>query len=471
MARFRFSEALRIGTLLILIVGVGLLATGCGSKKVTTTKKVNVRIWRINQDKDPIKDMIKEFQKAYPQTVITYKKKSAQDYELESLKSLAARQGPDIWSIPDDWLWDHKDRVSPLPDTFFQNEKKQGPTPEAAIKELYPAGIVQQLTDTDGKVYGLPSTVDVLRLYVNTDMLATAVTEYRKAQGNNLNEAAYAEVRQLFKNPPATWNDVLKQTKYLTQRNGTQVTRSAIALGTADNIPNSADILQLLMLQNGAKIVSTDRRNALFHIPDTTPSGGQVRPGQNALEFYTSFSNPNKENYTWSPSMPQALDAFGQGKVAMVVAFADFGKLLKIKYPKFNFTVTTVPQITIEPLQTPVNLVRFSVETVTKTADSQGISFAFLKKYTDRPIVAAYAKQQGLTSPFLKDVKDKKEFPYYQIMTGTAVYKRNRTLFDAAFRQMIIDASQNGVAADKALDAGAEEVNVLLKDAREDEDQ
>src|SRR5690606_30960030 len=143
-------------------------------------------------------------------------------------------------------------------------------------------------------------------------------------------DAVIQPVRRLLEKAPATWSELLEQAKYINRRNGDTVLRSAVALGTADNIDHSNDILQLLMLQNGAKLVSDDRKNPLFHVPTSTPTGGQVRPGEKALDFYASFADPTKENYSWNPSMPQALDAFTQGRVAMVIAYSDFGRKLAV---------------------------------------------------------------------------------------------------------------------------------------------
>jgi ABC-type glycerol-3-phosphate transport system substrate-binding protein len=250
--------------------------------------------------------------------------------------------------------------------------------------------------------------------------------------------------------------------KYITKLEGNTVIRSTIAFGTADNVSQSSNILSLLMLQNGAKVVSTDRKNALFHIPTTTPSGLRVSPGELALDFFTSFSNPLRVSYTWNASMPQDIDAFGQGRVAMVVAFSDFAAQLAQKYPRFRFETAPVPQNSVT--QAPVNLISFSIETVTKTADNTAASFAFLPYYTDQENARSIASASKLTTPFLADLEKQKDTPLVnQILTGKSIFKRSRTQFDASFRQMIIDVSQNGLSNDKALDSAAERINVLLQ--------
>jgi ABC-type glycerol-3-phosphate transport system substrate-binding protein len=459
------KQKLSDGGIIALIAVFGLTATGCslfGGSGNNETKQPQVRIWRYNQGVDPFQEKIAEFQKANSTVKITYQKRDLDDYEFSALKSLAGRLGPDIWSIPSDWIGDYQDQVIPLPDNFFYKEgEDSGTKPVDAVKQLYPEGIYEQLLSTDKtKVYGVPTNVDTLQLYVNMDLLSESLQEFRKSQGANLKDEVYQPVRQLLNKPAVTWTDVVEQTRYITRRDGNTITRSAIALGSANNIANPEDILQLLILQNDSKILSDDRKSVLFNTVQSTPSGGQVRPGQKALEFFTSFSDPSKSTYSWNPSMPQALDAFGQGKVAMVIGYTDFGKQLKIKYPKFRPTVAPVPQIS--SAQEAVNMVKFSVETVTKTADNSAAAFAFLKTYTNDSSARSLAREQQLFTPFKARLEQDEAFQGKQIMTGQSVYKVNHSQFDAVFRQIIVDSSQNGISPADALTTGADKIDSLL---------
>jgi ABC-type glycerol-3-phosphate transport system substrate-binding protein len=470
-----FSEALRTIGLLSLLIVVGVLATGCSKKQnnsATPTSKVLVRIWRTGQSEDVLKNKMQQFtEKNKAQNVsVTYSERNLASYELDSLKSLSSRLGPDIWSIPNDWIGDHTPRLNPLPDNFYfpRNSKGEraatGPSPVDQVKSLYPAGIAEQIISTDGKsVEALPVSVDSLRLYVNTDLLSSAYQAFRAQAGSSAKSEDLTPIQQLLSKPPVTWLDLVEQAKYVTKRDGNTIQQATIALGTADNIPNSADILQMLMMQNGAQIVSTDRRNALFHIPTKTSSGVTVIPGELALDFFTSFSNPNKPNYTWNPSMPQAVDAFGQGKVAMIIGFIDLDTMLKEKYPKMHYTIAPIPQKSVT--ETAVNLIRFNVEGVTKTADNAAAAFAFLATYTDVDTSTDVAQEMKLLTPYKSRLEARIDDPFIkQILTGKAVYKRSHTQFDEAFRQMIVEVSQNGLALGKAVDAGAETINQLLQE-------
>lgn len=450
---------------IVLLVGVfGLLATGCslgGSNNTAAPKQVKVRIWRVNQDVDPIRDIMDQFMSDNPNIKVTYQKNKLDNYEFNSLKSLAGRLGPDIWSIPNDWIGDYQDQIQPLPDNFFITDQNKNPgKPVDYVKKLYPAGILEQIISTDGtKVYGMPTNVDTLQLYYNPDLFSTASSEFVNSKGDNAPDSVIDPVTSLLAKPPATWDNLVEQAKYITKRNGPTVTRGTIALGTADNIPNAEDVLQLLMLQNGAKIISDDHKSPLFHVAQGTPSGGQVRPGEKALDFFASFSNPSKSTYSWNPSMPQALDAFAQGKVAMVIGYTDFAKQLAIKYPDFSYQVAAIPQISAA--QSPVNFIKFSVETVTKTADSANAAFAFLKQYTDSNTAGSLAQERGIYSPYIASF-DLSVFQEKQITTGKAIYKLNHNQFDGVFRQMIIDVSQNGISTGDAIKGGADKIDELI---------
>jgi ABC-type glycerol-3-phosphate transport system substrate-binding protein len=468
--RSRLVEGLRIAASLGALGLFGLLATGCSLKSSSTSSgPALVRVWRIDQDVDPIRGSITAFtQKNGTNVNVTYTRKPLEGYELSSLKSMAARSGPDIWSIPNDWLGDHIARINPLPNTFFDTDTSTTKGAVARVKELYPQGIVDQILSTDGKsVLGAPTSVDTLELYYNPDSFSNAFSRYRQSLGTDYSDDEITPVNKLLSAPPTTWSTLLDQLKYLTQTNGTTVKQSAIALGSANNVPDSDAILQLLMLQNGAKIVSSDRTRALFHVTESAAAGGTVRPGENALSFLTAFSDPSKLAYTWNPSMPSALDAFAQGKVAMVIGFSSFGQNLAIKYPQFRYETAPVPQISVGTNQTPVNVIRFSVDTVPKTADNYNAAVALLKLYSTADVVSDISSNIQLISPFKSQLTNTDNFRQQEVVTGQAVFKKQRTQFDQAFNQMITDVTQNGIPVSQALDNAAETINGLLASADE----
>lgn len=455
-------------TILLTIV-FGLSSTACsfGKKTATTTTASKVRIWRYDQDVDPIKSNIDDFSKANKGTTVSFTSHDLSTYEIDAYKSISAKGGPDVWSIPNDWIADNEDKLATFSDKLFINKDKKAIPAAEYIRSNFPDGIADQVIRADGKVIGVPSNADTLILYYNKSLFDASFSEYKKSLPENTKETDYADIKKLLNHPPTTWNELLEQEKYITKVEGNSITRSAIALGTADNIDNSTDILTLLMIQNGATIISTDRKNVMFADQQTTPSNLVVRPGERALDFYASFSNPGKENYTWNNNMPSALDAFAKGKVAMVVAYSDFGTKLKAKYPKSGYATAAIPQVSSDQ---SANLVRFSVETVTAAANNSSLAFSFLKSYTTETGLGRLASESKIYLNPMKTALEKKseDFRAKQILTGKTIYKKNRVNFDATFRKMITDVTQNEITAEEAVKAGQDTLTNIYAPAVKD---
>lgn len=457
---WHLSERLRSALFFGLVGIVGLTATGCSSKKKTTVQEPpQVRVWRLEQDVDTLRGTMKAFQKNHKGVILDYKKGDPATYEKDALKSMASKLGPDVWSVPSDWLGDVETLIQPLPTTTLPGEKKE--TIVERANALFPPGIAEHVISTSGKLYGIPTNVDSLQLYINKRLMTNAFNEYKATLGKNASTKTYAPVQTLLEKNPATWNELIEQSRYVTKREGSVIKRGIIALGTVDNLRNADDIVQLLMMQNGTNIIHTDRRNVVFHQTITTPSGAQVRPGEKALEFFASFSNPSKETYTWNASMPDVLEAFGEGKVAMVIAYSDFANELKVKYPKFTYSVTAVPQIS-NVKEEAVNLIRFKVETVTKTANNTTLAIAFMKSYAGKTASTGLANSVKLRPPYTETLKKKNEYFNRQVLTGRAIFKYHRVEFDDIFRQMIKDVTQSGVPPSEAVIVASDKLNSLL---------
>lgn len=454
---------LKTGLSVVLVGVMGLLATGCASNGSSQATVYPIRVWRYNQDIDPLRDTFNTFEKTHSNANISYERHTLDSYELDALASLASQTGPELWTFPSDWMDDERSRLVPLPDNYFGDpSSNKGKVAADVIKEIYPPSVANTLLGTDGKAYGLATDFDLIQLYYNPNLLSQSYNDYVKSLGKNPPYAQTKPVQQLLSSAPKTWSTLLEQVPYITQKNGTSITRSAIAMGSADNVPVAGDTLSLLMEQNGVDILNSDHSRTLFNTQQQTPSGATVRPGENALDFFTSFALPGRANYTWNPSLPDALDAFAQGKVAMVIAYTDFGKQLKAKYPQFNYQTGPVPQI--NTTDTPVFLGRFSVDAVTKAASSQLLALQLLYQ-TDQPNPSNnLANAAKLRSPLLKTLTAaaNNDALSKSILTAKTVYKVNHTQFDADFLQMIRDVSQNGATPAGALDVAAQKINDIL---------
>lgn len=327
-----FKKYLKVvGTSLLAII-MALTLTGCGEKQVPEAKEMVV--WGF-VDEDVFKPIIKDFNSSGGSIKIKYIKKNlTEKYENESLNSIMSGEGPDVWAIPNDWLYRHKDKLYPLPEEIIKSKK---------INFSNVADVVSIDNQIDKHYYGLTPGVDALQIYYNPSLLDKGLERAKNYYSNDWNKID--EVSSRFTKFPTTWGELNSILPWITERNGSQITTAGIAMGTSNNVSHPEDILSLLMLQNQTKMISEDLGQASFNLPTKDSSGKDIYPGTKALDFYTSYSNPSSPNYTWNPSMPNDVQAFINGKVAMIFGYSDLSNYLIQGYPGFNFSRALVPQI------------------------------------------------------------------------------------------------------------------------------
>ncbi|MEK7598683.1 MAG: extracellular solute-binding protein [Patescibacteria group bacterium] len=309
---------------LLAIAGV-LTLYGCSTTK-KVGYKVNLEVWGLFDDRDAYGEIFSNYSKTQQSIQqIEYKKLTVDTYKKELLEALASGQGPDIFLIHNTWLPMFKDKIVPAPPEILSQQK---------AKVNFVDGVADDFM-ADNLVYAVPLSVDSLNLYYNKDLL---------------NEAGITA-------PPGNWNEFVQDTRKLTKiDNLGQVTQAGAALGTAYNINRSTDILGVLMLQRGTEMTDSGNLRATF---DNTfsvdvPVGGANQesglppvnsPGENALEFYTQFAKTGSSVYAWNPNLHYSIDAFSEGKLAMMLNYSWTWDTVASKAPKLNFDVAPLPQL------------------------------------------------------------------------------------------------------------------------------
>jgi ABC-type glycerol-3-phosphate transport system substrate-binding protein len=329
-------------------------------------KPVTLKYWRVFDGEDAFADIINNYKLLHPYVTIEYRKLRYEEYEKELLEAFAEDNGPDIFSIGNTWMGKYQSKIAPLPaetKMVYPVEKgliKKETVPELraqktiTIKEIRDSfvdaaandAIVSVKDAATGKlkeeIMALPLSVDALALYYNRDLL---------------NNAGIAS-------PPAYWNkDFQSAVKSLTKQdiNG-QLIQSGISLGGGSNIDRSGDILSVLMMQNGAAMIE-DSQVVFDRIPAAFASE-KYNPGIEALRFYTDFSNPAKEVYTWNKDLDNSLSLFLSGRLAMMIGYAYELPIIESQAPKLKLGIAKLPQI--EGSGQNVNFANYWIETVSK---------------------------------------------------------------------------------------------------------
>lgn len=295
-----------------LLVISALFLSGCGSKN--PNYKITLEVWGLFDNRDAYEEIFANYAKLNPNIAqINYRKLVPDTFREDLLEALASGQGPDIFLISNTWLPSFGDKLASAPPEIFGEQKFRGNFPDVAIADFL----------SEGKVFAVPLTIDSLNLYYNKDLF---------------NEAGITS-------PPEDWNKFVDYSRRMTKiDNMGQIIQAGAAMGTAYNINRSTDLLSALMLQNGTNMTDSLKTAASFDKIANTEKGN-VFPGENALIFYTQFAKAASPSYSWNKNLHYSVDAFAEGKLAMMLNYSWQRDAITNKAPKLNFDVAFLPQI------------------------------------------------------------------------------------------------------------------------------
>jgi multiple sugar transport system substrate-binding protein len=291
---------------------------------------------------------------------VSYVEKDFATYEAGLVEAFASGTGPDVFVLTPDLIIKHKNKIFEVPFTSF---------PIRSYETTYVDGAKVFVTNTG--VLGFPFGGDPLMLYYNKDML---------------NNAGYVT-------PPQTWSELSGMTSRLVSLDeNRQITKASVAFGQFGNITNASEILQALMLQLGNPITQFDREQyqAVFS-SQTTVSGA---PAQTAFGFFTQFSNPAGDLYSWNSILPTSRDMFIQGRLAFYVGFASELTQIQRQNVNLNFDMTAIPQR--EGADKKVTYARMYAFALSKQGKNINSAFSAASNLANGTQASVLAKNLGL---------------------------------------------------------------------------
>jgi multiple sugar transport system substrate-binding protein len=422
---------------ILSILFVFLLTAGFSCKKETVdqaVRPITLEYWRVFDGRDDFAEIIQNYNQQHPYVTINYRKLRFDEYEDALLNALAEDRGPDIFSIHNTWMREYQTKIEPMPSQtvmvfpVLKGAIKKEVVPERRVIPSMSlldlrrnfADVVYSDVVINNQVFGLPLSVDTLAMYYNQDLF---------------DRAGIVEV-------PQYWNREFQETvKKLTRQDlRGNILQSGAALGSSENIERYSDILSVLMMQNGANMMS-DAGQVLFH---TVPAGVQDRgynPGLMALRFYTDFSNPIKEVYSWNNDLPSSVEMFTSGRLALMLGYSYHLPTIKARAPKLNFMVSPLPQI--EGAGTPINFANYWVEVVSRKSNHKNEAWDFVKFMTSPNQVSSYlskTKKPTALRSLIPGQREDLEIGVFadQVLTSRSWYKgKNPLLMERFFGEMI----------------------------------
>lgn len=294
----------------LTMIGVGVFAAFGGAFGQSSVGPVVVWGTLDSQQIEKYMQQLQATDKSFQN--VTYVQKNPRTYDQDLVNAIAAGTGPDLFMITQEELGQFVDKVANIPFS-------------AVSQSAYTNSFIDEssvFSNSQG-AWALPFLVDPLVMYYNRDLLSSAGV----AQA------------------PQNWDDFLTLAPKITSLDSSQnVARSAVALGTWDNVDHAKAILSALIMQAGDPIVVSSGQG-LESAFGQTPASAPENPAASALRFYTEFANPSKTSYSWNRSLPNSGHAFIAGDLAVYFGFASELPGFVEANPNLHFGVAPLPQL------------------------------------------------------------------------------------------------------------------------------
>lgn len=420
-----------IGLIFVILVIVILVGAGGGDGQEQAT----LEFWGVFDSRQDLSQIIGGFKQLEPGVKVNYKQIPFEGYEQELINSLAAGTGPDVLMIHHTWLAKHRDKLASMPTKSGKEE----------YRFMTPVEFQNQFVDVaykdlvfENKIFALPLYVDTLAVFYNKDLLNTAG----------------------IVKPPSNWEEFNRDVELLTRLdNSGNITQSGAAVGTARNINRSTDILAALMIQNGTQMTDTDNTAATF-----TRSVSGERTGENALQYYTDFANPTKAVYAWNDDQHYSIDAFIEGKTAMMINYSHQTPTLSARFQRLNFGIASLPQFSEIDAKNYANYLAVGVSAQSK---SQDVAWRFLSYLTSKEGATVYLNKTLRPSARRDLIELQRNDPKLgvfavQALSARSWYQADSGAIDQIFADMIEDVNSGKVKVRDALRAAEAKVTTLM---------
>ena len=479
---------------ILVIILIVVLSSGGGKKQkplVFPSEPVTITFWGLFDEEDIYKESFDGYKQQHSNITIKYVKKDEATYEQDLLNALAGGSAPDIFVLRNDQVFRYLDKLYPAPEQenfYFVKPAKNEPKKDlpTQFNELFVKAASQDLV-YDNRIWGAPMYMDTLALYYNPKILETALEEQSQSYSSssfNISEEERQKrnderqrISKLLSEPPKNWNDFLEVAKLATKRDGANISRSAVALGTADNVSRYTDILSLLMMQNNTQITAADQKSCSFNLAIKKQDGSSVNPGTAALDFYTSFGNPAKESYSYNNSFPDSVTAFGEGKTAMMFNYAYLSPYLKRKYFDLKFEIAPMPQI--KGIIDRIDFASSYPLVVAKNTANPLASWDIIRFLTSKENIKSFNQTAQKPTAILETTKERykeSQTAYLETTSGLQVfdaqsytasswYKAGQAQKMEEIFKIMINEVLAGKNSQEAIDAAGTSCTNILKDA------
>ena len=426
-------------TIIKIVIGLGVIALifflifavilPLFSKK--PVGNAEIKYWGLWEDKGTIQPIIDDFNKKYPNIKVSYTKQDIKQYREKLSTQISNNTGPDVFLFHNSWY--------PMFSSILLPLSLQTITKEEFESSFYP--VAKKDLVKNGAIYGIPTELDTLALYVNSDIF----------------QAAGAKV-------PDNWFDFVKVAKSLTVIDQTgKIKTSGAALGTFNNVMHAPDIISMLFVQNKADIYNLSEN---------------PKRASDALTWYTDFASGDQR--VWDETLSNSMQYFAGGNAAMYFGYSWDYFAIKASNPNLKIEIHPVPKL----YNNGTTVASYWAAGVSSKSKYKEASLLFIKfltsKETQQKLYTLESKTRLFGEPYArKDLADTLRDSVANVFVSQGnnatssffaadTYDGDKTGFNSQMNNYLEKAvssilSQNNTSADTAVSVLSQGVSQILK--------
>ena len=189
--------------------------------------------------------------------------------------------------------------------------------------------------------------------------------------------------------PPVTWDELVEITPVLTSETASgAITASAVPFGVFENT--------------------------------SYPKGRESLI--DAINYFTAFSNPSLEIFTWNKSIAYDENEFLSGRLAIYFGYSSEAEFLRKKNPNLNFDVALVPRP--EGTTASYTVGRIKGLAIMKNSANKEASLSVITEFLKDENLMSYSTLSGLAPAKRSLLKVKPEDPYLSRFWSAALLSR-----------------------------------------------
>jgi ABC-type glycerol-3-phosphate transport system substrate-binding protein len=401
-----------------------ILFPGCLRKKgegVSTkpSEPVTLTFYGLFDKESAYDDMIRSFEDNHPNFFIEYKKFTDPEAYLDLIiNELAEGEGPDLFMMHNSWFPRHYKKLTAAPEGSVTPELFRSLFVDVAAKDMI---IPNELGKEN--VWGMPLYIDTLALFYNDEHIEDTIPERGR--------------------PGDTWEEIVQDVIALNRSDNSfsRFERSGLALGRHDNILRAFDILMMMFLQHKVDFYNDDLTKTLL---------GGSKNATAALNLFTSFALPSKQNYSWNEflsekdSAEKEIEAFARGKVSMIFgysyAYNDIRNQIEIlrlesedKIDIQDVKVQEAPQVfdTDATGETREAYASYFAPVVSRTSEYPKEAWDFLISMANEDDLRAYNEETNRPSALRSLINEQTADPIYGPFAAQVGYAKSIPMTDA----------------------------------------